>query len=102
MYYYAIDVILVKFQTETSRRQNGVSVMTCYFKNSRMKELLRDIGVEGTKENIKKVDEILHEMLSVDYPNCAATWKMLRKKLQFDGEGFKERLSAIVQIRMQS
>ena len=67
-----------------------------------MKELLRDIGVEGTKENIKKVDEILHEMLSVDYPNCAATWKMLRKKLQFDGEGFKERLSAIVQIRMQS
>ena len=80
----------------------GVTVMTCYFKNSRMKELLRDIEVEATKENIKQVDEILHEMLSVDYPNCAATWKMLRKKLQYDGEGFKERLRAIVQVRMQS
>jgi len=64
-----------------------------------MKELLRDIEVEATIENIKKVDEILHEMLSVDYPNCAATWKMLRKKLDYDAEGFKERLRAIVEIR---
>ena len=74
--------------------------MTCYFKNSRMKELLRDIEVEATKENIKKIDEILHEMLSVDYPNCAATWKMLRKKLEYDAEGFKERLKDIVQSRL--
>ena len=85
---------------ENCRRYNGVTVMTCYFKNSRMKELLRDIGVEATKENIKMIDEILHEMLSVDYPNCAATWKMLRKKLQIDSEGFKERLNDIVQIRL--
>jgi hypothetical protein len=65
-----------------------------------MKELLRDIGVEATKENIVKIDEILHEMLSVDYPNCAATWKMLRKKLQIDAEGFKERLRVIVELRL--
>ena len=76
--------------------------MTCYFKNSRAKELLRDIEVEATKENIKQVDEILHEMLSVDYPNCAATWKMLRKKLEYDAEGFKKRLRAIVHVRLQS
>ena len=74
--------------------------MTCYFKNSRAKELLSDIEVEPTKENIKKVDEILHEMLSVDYPNCAATWKMLRKKLQYDAKGFKERLKAMVHARL--
>jgi hypothetical protein len=74
--------------------------MTCYFKNSRMKELLRDIEVEPTKENIKKVDEILHDMLSVDYPNCAATWKMLRKKLKYDAEGFKERLKVMVHARL--
>jgi hypothetical protein len=65
-----------------------------------MKELLRDVEVEPTKENIKKVDEILHEMLSVDYPNCAATWKMLRKKLEYDAEGFKQRLRALVEVRL--
>jgi hypothetical protein len=74
--------------------------MTCYFKNSRMKELLRDIEVEATKENIKKVDEILHELLSVDYPNCAATWKMVRKKLKYDAEGFTQRLRAVVETRL--
>jgi len=68
--------------------------MTCYFKNSRMKELFSDISIEVTKENRVKVDEVIHEMLSVDYPNCAAAWKMLRKKLQIDGPGFKDRLKA--------
>ncbi len=72
--------------------------MTCYFKNSRMKELLRDIGVEETKDNIEKVDKILHDMLSVDYPNCAATWKMIRQKLKYDAEGFRERLKDAVQV----
>ncbi len=70
--------------------------MTCYFKNSRMKELFTDIEIEPTKENIKKVDEILHDLLSVDYPNCAATWKMVRERLKHDPEGFRERLRAAV------
>ncbi len=70
--------------------------MTCYFKNSRMKELFLDISIEVTKENRAKVDEVIHEMLSVDYPNCAAAWKMLRKKLQIDGPGFKERLKEVL------
>jgi hypothetical protein len=68
--------------------------MTCYFKNSRMKELFSDIGFEITKENQAKVDEIIHEMLSVDYPNCAAAWKMVRMKLKMDAPGFKMRLKA--------
>ena len=57
-----------------------------------MKELFSDIGIEVTKENRAKVDEVIHEMLSVDYPNCAAAWKMVRKKLKTDAPGFKGRL----------
>ena len=74
--------------------------MTYYFKNSRMKELLVEIEVEPTKENIEVVDKVLHEMLSVDYPNCAATWKMLRKKLKYDAKGFTERLKDTVRARV--
>lgn len=67
--------------------------MTSYFKNSRMKELFEEIGVELTKENRDKIDELIHDMLSVDYPNSAAAWKMVRKKLSSDdAEGFKQRL----------
>ncbi|MFX1483359.1 MAG: hypothetical protein ACFFCP_09240 [Promethearchaeota archaeon] len=70
----------------------ALRTMTCYFKNSRMIELFAEIGLEVTKENRDKIDEVIHDMLSVDYPNCAAAWKMVRKKLQTDSSGFKERL----------
>ncbi len=66
--------------------------MTCYFKNSRMIELFNDLEVIVTKENRDAINEIIHEMLSVDYKNCAATWKLVRKRLKEDGEGFKQRL----------
>jgi hypothetical protein len=57
-----------------------------------MQDLFEEIGVEVTKENKKLIDEILHEMLSVEYPNCAATWKLIRRRLKEDSTGFKSRL----------
>ncbi len=67
--------------------------MTKYFKNLRMIQLFSEFGIEVTKENRDKIDEVIHDMLSVDYPNGAAAWKMVRKKLDGeDPEGFKHRL----------
>ncbi|MFW9843516.1 MAG: hypothetical protein ACFFEV_02955 [Candidatus Thorarchaeota archaeon] len=69
--------------------------MPKYFKNMRMQQLFSELGIEVTKENRDKVDEVIHDMLSVDYPNGAAAWKMVRKKLDGDDpEGFKQRLKA--------
>jgi len=67
--------------------------MTHYFKNSRMVDLFSELGIEITKENRNTIDEIIHDMLSVDYPNSVAAWKLVRKKLDSDDcEGFKRRL----------
>jgi hypothetical protein len=64
-----------------------------YFKNIRMQQLFSELEIEVTKENTDKIDEVIHDMLSVDYPNSAAAWKMVRKKLDGeDPEGFKQRL----------
>jgi hypothetical protein len=71
--------------------------MTHYFKNSRMTELFTELDIEVTKDNRDKIDEIIHDMLSVDYPNSAAAWKMVRKKLDGpDAEGFKLRLKEAI------
>jgi hypothetical protein len=70
--------------------------MTCYFKNSRMTELFDEIGVEVTKENMKRIDEIIHDILSVEYRNCAAAWKLVQRKLADDGEGFRKRLHEVL------
>ncbi|MHA2141927.1 MAG: hypothetical protein ACXADC_14605 [Candidatus Thorarchaeota archaeon] len=61
-----------------------------------MTELFAELGVFVTKENMKEIDERLHQYLSVDYRNCAATWKMIRKRLEEDGDGFKERLRGVL------
>ena len=67
--------------------------MPKYFKNTRMQQLLSELGIEVTKENVHMIDEVIHDMLSVDYPNGAAAWKMVRKKLDGeDPDGFKQRL----------
>ena len=71
--------------------------MTHYFKNSRMTELFTELNIGVTKENRDQIDEIIHDMLSVDYPNSAAVWKMVRKKLDSgDAEGFKQRLKIAI------
>ncbi|MFW9960642.1 MAG: hypothetical protein ACFFDV_06475 [Candidatus Thorarchaeota archaeon] len=58
-----------------------------------MTELFTELDIEVTKENRNQIDEIIHDMLSVDYPNSAAVWKLVRKKLDSDdAEGFKQRL----------
>jgi len=45
--------------------------MTRYFKNSRMIKLFSELGIEVTKENSERIDEVIHDMLSVDYPNSS-------------------------------
>jgi uncharacterized protein (DUF362 family) len=66
--------------------------MPCYFKNSRMTGLFDELGVVVTNENRDAIDQVLHDILSVDYRNCPATWKLIRMKLKEDPAGFKERL----------
>ena len=64
-----------------------------YFKNSRMLELFKEIEVVVTKENSDAINEIFHDMLSVDFQNDAATWKQIRLKLSgTDSAGFKKRI----------
>jgi len=70
--------------------------MTCYFKNSRMVELFEELGIQVTRDNRDAIDQALHFYLSVDYPNCAATWKVIRKRLKEDGPGFKKRLREVL------
>ena len=61
-----------------------------------MKELFEDIGVVVTKENKKEIDSRIHDYLSVDFPNCAASWKQVRRRLKDDAEGFKSRLKDVL------
>ena len=64
--------------------------MTCYFRH--MKGIFAEIGVEVTSENKRDIDKQIHKLLGVEYKNCSATWKELKKRRDEDESGFMKAL----------
>lgn len=53
--------------------------MTCYFRH--MKEIFDKAGVTVTKENKWDIDRVIHGIVGVEYKNCSATWKEVKKRI---------------------
>jgi len=45
-------------------------------------------GIEVTTENKRDVDKIIHKIVGVDYKNCSATWREVKKRIVEDEEKF--------------
>jgi hypothetical protein len=59
-----------------------------------MSGIMEEAGVTITKENKKDIDRALHSLVNVEYKNCSATWKEL-KKIQQTEEGKKTILQTL-------
>jgi len=57
-----------------------------------MKEIFAEIGVEVTPENKQNIDKQIHKFLGVEYKNCSATWKELKKRREEDETSFMKSL----------
>ena len=42
-----------------------------------------------TKENKQDVDRVIHSIVGVEYKNCSATWKEVKKRIAEDEENFE-------------
>ncbi|MHA2025273.1 MAG: hypothetical protein ACW98U_05160 [Candidatus Thorarchaeota archaeon] len=60
--------------------------MTCYFRH--MKGIFTELGIDVTPENKRDIDKEIHKLLEVDYKNCSATWKEIKKRKETDEFGF--------------
>jgi len=60
--------------------------MTCYFRH--LKEIFKKAGMEVTSENKHEVDRIIHNIVSVKYKDCPATWREVKKRLAEDEAEF--------------
>ena len=65
--------------------------MTCYFRY--LKEFFAEAGITITKENKKDVDRVISSIVGVEYKNCSATWKEVKKRIVDDEEGFVSELN---------
>jgi hypothetical protein len=66
--------------------------VTCYFRH--LHEVFAKAGIDVTKENRKELAIIIHKIMHVEYKNCPATWKEVKRKLAEDEAGFVSKLKA--------
>jgi ATP-dependent Zn protease len=64
--------------------------MTCYFRH--MNVLFEKAGITVTKENKKDIDRAIHSIVGVEYKNCSATWKEVKKEIAENEENFVNKL----------
>jgi hypothetical protein len=63
-----------------------VFAVTCYFKH--LGEVFKKAGIEVTSENRQKIDRIIHDIVGVDYKDCPAAWRLVKKRIAEDEAGF--------------
>ncbi|MCW4005621.1 MAG: hypothetical protein NWF04_03360 [Candidatus Bathyarchaeota archaeon] len=66
--------------------------MTCYFRH--LGEVFRGAGIEVSAHNKKQLDRVIHDLVQVEYKNCPATWREVKKRLAEDAQGFVEQLKS--------
>jgi hypothetical protein len=57
-----------------------------------MKEVFSKVGVEVTKENKKEIDRRIHSLVGVEYKNCSAAWKGVKRLMAEDEAAFLDSL----------
>jgi hypothetical protein len=60
--------------------------MTCYFRH--LKPIFEKAEISITNENKKHIDKKIHQIVGIEYKNCSATWKEIKKRITEDKENF--------------
>ena len=68
--------------------------MTCYFRH--LKQIFVELGVEVTPENKKIIDKQIHKLVGVEYKNCSAVWKEIKKRRNEDESEFMKDLDRVL------
>jgi len=64
--------------------------LTCYFRH--LNKVFKKAGVKVTKENRQEIDKAIRNIIGVEYTNCPAAWREVKKKLAEDEKAFASAL----------
>ncbi len=68
--------------------------MTCYFRH--LQNIFVKAGIEVTSQNKREIDMAIHNIVNVEYKNCPATWREVKKRLAEDEDAFVGELKKAV------
>ncbi|MCP8321962.1 MAG: hypothetical protein H3Z52_13670 [archaeon] len=66
------------------------SFMTCYFRH--LQDIFKKAGIEVTNQNKRDIDRVVHRIVNVEYKNCPAAWREVKKRLAEDEDAFVSEL----------
>jgi len=64
--------------------------MTCYFRH--LQEIFKKAGIDVASEDRREIDRVIHAMVGVQYKNCPAAWREVKKRIAEDEEAFASEL----------
>lgn len=60
--------------------------MTCYFRHIQL--IFKKAGIVVTSENKREIDRVIHDLVGVEYKNCPAAWKEVKRRIADNEEAF--------------
>ena len=72
--------------------------MTCYFRH--LQDVFKKAGINVTSENKREIDRVIHGIAGVEYKNCPATWREVKRRIAEDEEGFVSKLKGALTKRV--
>jgi len=60
--------------------------MTCYFRH--LQGVFERAQIEVTRENKREIDQVIHGIVGVDYKDCPAAWREVKRRMAEDEAGF--------------
>ena len=64
--------------------------MTCYFRHLNL--IFKNAGIDVTSENKQEIDRVIHGLVGIQYKDCPATWREVKKRIVADEKGFISKL----------
>ena len=64
--------------------------MTCYFRH--LQGIFERAQIEVTGENKREIDRVIHEIVRVEYKDCPAAWREVKKRIAENEETFVSKL----------
>jgi hypothetical protein len=64
----------------------GAIDMTCYFRH--LQQVFKKAGIKVTSENKRKIDKAIHSVVGVEYKNCPAAWREVKRRIAKDEDDF--------------
>lgn len=65
-------------------------MVTCYFRH--LQNIFKKAGVQVTRENKREIDRIIHSIVGVQYKNCPAAWKEVKRRITEEEASFVSKL----------